>query len=91
MSALLNGIEASVRLTIHRVTSTPADAPALSPYRVLSNPLLLSGQRLGLPVEALAFPDEHDFSENLTTPKSGRVDVEVVRLQNKHCSRCLTP
>jgi hypothetical protein len=85
VSALLNGIEASLRLTIHQVTSTQGGTPALSPYRVLSNPLLLSGQSLGLPVEALAFPDEDDFCAKLATSKSTRIDVEVVRLRNNIC------
>jgi hypothetical protein len=85
VSALLNGVEASLRVTIQQVTETPPDLRALSPYRVLSNPLLLSAQKIGVPVETLAFPDERDFLSKLATAKSRRTDVEIVRLRNNIC------
>jgi hypothetical protein len=60
VSSLLNGIEASIRVTIAQVSGA-----ALSPYRVLSNNLILNAQEVGMPVEALAFPCEADFLEKL--------------------------
>ncbi len=85
VSALLNGIEASLRVTIHQMTADPTGATEPSPYRVLSNVLLLGAREVGLPVEALAFPGEHDFADKLVTSKEDRRDVEVVRLRNNVC------
>lgn len=85
VSALLNGIEASLRVTIHQLTADPTGATEPSPYRVLSNALLSGARDVGLPVEALAFPGEDDFSEKLVTSKKDRRDVEVVRLRNNVC------
>ena len=82
--SLLNGIEASLRVTIARATSGGC-IEELSPYRVLSNTLIKSGQQLGMPVEALAFPDEVDFLAKLATDKPNRIDVEVVRQRNNLC------
>lgn len=84
-SALLNGIEASLRVTMHQLTSDPIGGPEPSPYRVLSNVLLASAGEGGLPVGALAFPGEDDFAEKLASPKKDRRDVEVVRLRNNIC------
>lgn len=36
-------------------------------------------------VSALGFPGESDFLQKLTTSKSNRVDVEVVRQRNNIC------
>lgn len=87
LSSLLNGIEASLRVTIAQVSGPPDGEPldGLSPYRVLSNNLIRNGQEIGLPVEALAFPGEVDFLSKLQTAKSHRVDVEVVRQRNNIC------
>jgi hypothetical protein len=87
VSSLLNGIEASIRVTIAQVSSAPKGKPLdeLSPYRVLSNNLILNAQEVGMPVETLAFPCEADFLEKLKTAKPNRVDVEIVRQRNNIC------
>ncbi len=87
VSSLLNGIEASLRVTIAQVSGASAGKPLdeLSPCRVLSNNLILNAQEVGMPVEALAFPGEADFLEKLKTAKPNRIDVEVVRQRNNIC------
>ena len=85
VSALLNGIEASLRVTIHQLTSDSAGVSEPSPYKVLSNVLLSGARNVGAPIEALAFPGEDDFGEKLMTSKKDRRDVEVVRLRNNVC------
>lgn len=87
VSSLLNGVEASLRVTIAQVLGAQNGEPLdeLSPYRVLSNNLILNAQDIGMPVEALAFPGEADFLEKLKTTKPNRVDVEVVRQRNNIC------
>nr|WP_290226833.1 hypothetical protein [Trichocoleus desertorum] len=83
-SAILNGIEASLRITIHQVEKSN-DISKLSPYQVLSNPLILKAKDLGLPVHALALPNETDFKSKLATNKPNRIDVEIVRIRNNIC------
>lgn len=87
VSSLLNGIEASLRVTIAQISSAPEGKPLdeLSPYRVLSNNLILNAQEVGIPVKALAFPREADFLEKLKTVKPNRIDVEIVRQRNNIC------
>ncbi|HEY4250945.1 MAG TPA: hypothetical protein VGM87_07080 [Roseomonas sp.] len=85
VSALLNGIEASLRVTMHQVTADATGRTEPSPYKVLSNVLLSSAAEAGIPVYALAFPDERDFRERLASPKGQRRDVEVVRMRNNIC------
>ncbi|MDS0862661.1 hypothetical protein NUV25_33695 [Burkholderia pseudomultivorans] len=86
-SSLLNGIEASLRVTIAQVTGAEPGKPLeeLSPYRVLSNNLIVNASDVGMPVSALAFPGESDFLQKLTTSKPNRVDVEIVRQRNNIC------
>lgn len=57
----------------------------LSPYRVLSNKLILQAQEEGMPMRYLAFNDEDDFLANLTSEKPNKVDVGIVRLRNNIC------
>lgn len=85
VSSLLNGIEASLRVTVEHVQSGETSPPEPSPYKVLSNNLLLKAEEIGMPIELLAFPDEHDFQEKLESQTPNRVDVEVVRLRNNIC------
>lgn len=86
LSSLLNGIEASLRVTLHLLNKeTHEDIRDLSPYRVLSNNLILQAQEAGMPVEYLAFNDEEDFFEKLKSEKPNRVDVEIVKLRNNIC------
>lgn len=85
VSSLLNGIEASIRVTMHQITVDPSNETEPSAYKVLSNVLLSSALASGLPVHVLAFPDEPNFFDKLASPKGQRRDVEVVRLRNNIC------
>ena len=85
VSALLNGIEASVRVTMHQIAVDPTGQTEPTPYRVLSNPLLAAAGEAGLPIAALAFPGEESFLQKLVRPKKDREDVEIVRLRNNLC------
>jgi len=83
LSSLLNGIEASLRVTLHLLNKDKEhpDIWALSPYRVLSNKLILQAQEAGMPVQYLAFSEEKDFLENLKSDNR----VEIVELRNDIC------
>lgn len=82
---MLNGIEASLRVTLEQLAHNPNDDFELSPYRILSNKLILSASEAGLPVNALALKGEDDFLDKLASAKPNRVDVELVRLRNNIC------
>lgn len=83
-SSFLNGIEASLRITIAQL-DIAAEVKELSPYKVLSNVLISKAKDLSIPVELLAFSDENDFIQKLTSVKPNRVDVEIVRVRNNIC------
>lgn len=83
-SAILNGIEASLRRTLHQMEK-PDDITILSPYKVLSNALVSRAQDLSLPTQALSFPNEIDFNDKLASRKPNRVDIEIVRVRNNIC------
>lgn len=85
VSSLLNGVEASLRVTVAQVTTQAEAIDALTPFRVLSNNLIKNADELGLPVDALAFPEEQNFREKLTSEKPDRIDVEIVRQRNNIC------
>lgn len=85
VSSLLNGIEASLRVTIAQVTSEAKAIEELSPYKVLSNNLIQSAGQLGMPITALSFPGEDDFHDKLASEKPNRIDVELVRHRNNIC------
>lgn len=86
LSSFLNGIEATLRVTLHQIDRDRAgDLSDLSPYRVLSNKLILQAKDCGLEVKYLAFDDEVDFFEKLSSVKPNRKDVEIVRLRNNIC------
>ncbi|MDT4291014.1 hypothetical protein RO575_15715 [Methylomonas sp. MO1] len=85
VSSLLNGIEASLRVTIEHLQSQEKAPPEPSPYKVLSNNLLVRAQEMGMPIGLLAFPGEENYDEKLKSQKPNRVDVEVVRLRNNIC------
>jgi len=65
VSALLNGIESSVRVTMTQIAEDYEGRLVLSKYQVLSNTLLRKARDAGLPVQNLAFPGEHDFNDVL--------------------------
>lgn len=76
--SLLAGIETSVRFTMSQMDSVDIyNAPDLGP--TLSNPLLRRAKEAGLPVDLLAFPEEHDFADKL---RSKKPYVEVVRIRH---------
>lgn len=86
LSSLLNGIEASLRVTLHLLNKeADQDIRDLSPYRVLSNNLISQAEAVGMPVKYLAFNEEKDFFANLKSEKPHRVDVGIVRLRNNIC------
>src|SRR6266849_791925 len=86
LSSLLNGIEASLRVTLHLLgKAAEQDIRDLSPYRVLSNKLIQQAEEAGMPVKYLAFNDEHDFFEKLKSHQPDRIDVGIVRLRNNIC------
>ena len=79
--SLLNGIEASLRVTVRQIAPDYADKIELSNYEVLSNTLLAKAAEAGVPVDALAFPGEGAFMEKVVT----KTPVEIVRLRNNIC------
>jgi hypothetical protein len=83
-TSFLNGIEASIRITLSQVEN-PARVTELNPVKILSNRLIKSAQDNGLPVSALAFPDESYFLANLGSKKPNLVHVEVVRIRHNLC------
>lgn len=85
VSCLMNGFEASLRVTITESHEKKLIIDSLSPYRVLSNKLIRQAQEIGMPVHLLAFPDEYDFADKLQSRKPNLVDVEIVRQRNNLC------
>jgi len=85
VSSLLNGVEASLRMTLAQVTASEHPVTEMSPYRVLSNNLILNARDVGMPISVLALPDEADFDQKLNSQKPNRVDVEIVRYRNNIC------
>ena len=82
VSALLNGIEASVRVTMTQIAEDYEGKLVLSRYQVLSNTLLRKARDAGLPVQDLAFPGEHNFNDAL---ERSEMNVEVVQLRHDVC------
>lgn len=74
-----NGIESSIR-TILMYDKVNFDNSNLKEDN-LNNNLILRAKVLGLNVEILAFPDEFDFYEKLSTKKQ----VEIVRNRHNFC------
>ncbi|HEY1926412.1 MAG TPA: hypothetical protein VGG92_03020 [Caulobacteraceae bacterium] len=81
VSALLNGIEASLRVTMAELGGGDTEKLELSNYQLLSNTLLRQGRDAGLPVEALRFPNEKDFRGQLDT----KISVMIVALRHDIC------
>ncbi|MEG3987693.1 hypothetical protein QUA13_11175 [Microcoleus sp. S28C3] len=88
--SLINGIEATLRITIHQLAGKSFNED-LSDYKLLSNTLINQAGDKGMPILALAFPGESDFIENLATTKPNRVDVKIVALRNDLCHGNVTP
>lgn len=83
-TSFLNGIEASLRVTMSQVEN-PVRVEELDPVKTLSNRLLKSALDAGLPVEALAFPEEDNFSDKLESKKPNQVNAEIVRVRHNLC------
>lgn len=83
-TSFFNGIEASLRVTMSQIEN-PTQVKELDPAKTLSNRLLKSAYDIGLPVEALAFPDEDKFLENLESKRPNKINVEIVRIRHNFC------
>lgn len=83
-SSFVIGIEASLRVTMAQIEK-PEIVEELDPRKVLSNKLLVAARAAGLPVEHLAFPEEHDFIRKLQSTKPNKQDVEIVRVRHNLC------
>ena len=83
-TSFLNGIEASLRVTMSQVEN-PARVEELDPVKTLSNRLLKSAHDAGMPVEALAFPEEVNFLEKLESKKPNQVNAEIVCIRHNLC------
>lgn len=73
---LINGIEASIRITLHQLDRKSLDDELGA---TLSNPLIGAARDRGLPVSRLAFPTEPEFDVRLG---SKQPYVEVMRLRH---------
>jgi len=73
---LINGIEASIRFTLHKLERGSLDDGLGA---TLSNPLLRHARDRGLPVDTLAFPGEQDFDAKLANRDTY---VEIVRVRH---------
>jgi hypothetical protein len=87
VSSLVNGIEASIRVTLAQLDPGYSGTLELSPYQLLSNTLLRKAREVGMPIEALAFPGESDFEENLPT----KTNTKVVQLRHDICHGNILP
>ena len=85
VSSLLNGIEASLRVTISQASNSEHKIIELSSHKVLSNNLIKNAKELGLPTSALAFSNEKDFEIKLETLKPNIINVEIVKQRNNIC------
>ena len=83
-TSFINGIEASLRITMSQIKK-PCIVTELDNIPTLSNSLLLAAQNNGLPIEALAFPEESLFLDNLNSKKPNKTDVEIVRIRHNLC------
>ncbi|WP_143755191.1 hypothetical protein [Caulobacter sp. B11] len=81
VSSILNGIEASLRVTVAQLHPDYAGELTLSPYQNLSNTLLRKARELGVPIKSLAWPGEEDFYTKLETKEN----VFVVQLRHDVC------
>jgi hypothetical protein len=73
---LINGIEASIRFTLHQLDGSGPDGDLGA---TLGNPLIRAARDGGLPVQFLAFPGESDFDAKLA---SKQPYVEIVRIRH---------
>ncbi|MEY4241273.1 MAG: hypothetical protein RJA14_969 [Pseudomonadota bacterium] len=81
VSSLLNGIEASLRVTMAQLKPDYDGQLSLSPYNLLSNTMLRKARDAGLPVEFLKFSDDEDFLSQIDT----KDNVAIVQLRHDVC------
>ena len=82
-SSFFNAIENSIRITLKQLDIRDI-ALELGDISTLSNALLVSAGKRGLPIECLKFPSEDDFRKNVYN--GGRKNpVEIVRIRNNIC------
>jgi hypothetical protein len=82
VSALLNGIEASLRATMAQLEPGYSGKLKLSKYQLLSNTLLRKARDRSLPITTLAFPGEDDFHDRI---EKNRENVRIVQLRHDIC------
>ncbi|WP_241606184.1 hypothetical protein [Rosenbergiella epipactidis] len=83
-TSFLIGIEASIRVTMAQIEN-PIQVTELDPYKILSNKLLLSAHKKGLPVKLLAFQGEDNFIEKITSTAKPSPYAEIVRIRHNLC------
>ena len=83
--SFLNGIEASLRITIAQINEKESGSFCLNPNIVLSNRLIFTAQQKGLPIIYLAFPNENNFEVKPNSTNPNKINVEIVRLRNNIC------
>jgi hypothetical protein len=77
----LNGIEASLRITLAELNQDQSGDLELPNHDTLSNKLIRKARDAGMPFEAFAFPDESDFFLMLDT----KTYVRLVQLRHNVC------
>lgn len=81
-TSFLNGIEMSIRMTMTQIKSSDRRVSnSVDLGKTMGNKLLRCSKEEGLPIDALAFPGERNFLENLKTQE----DVMVVRIRHNLC------
>jgi hypothetical protein len=81
VSSILNGIEASLRVTMAQLEDEQLGRLSLSPYRLLSNTMLRKARDAGLPVELLALQGDQDLLTQIDT----KTNVGIVQLRHDVC------
>lgn len=81
VSSILNGFEASLRVTMAQLDPNYDGDLRLSPYHLLSNTMLSKAHDVGLPVERLALRSDKHFLDQIKT----KDNVGIVQLRHDVC------
>jgi hypothetical protein len=81
VSSILNGFEASLRVTMAQLDPNYDGKLRLSPYHLLSNTMLSKAHDAGLPVELLALRGDKNFLDQIKT----KDNVGIVQLRHDVC------
>lgn len=85
-SSFIIGIEASLRITLSKLLiPISGRVRELDRVKTLSNKLLICGREEGIPINLLAFTNESDFNEKLSSKKPNIQNVEIVRVRHNLC------